>query len=88
MEGQARDLVRFIQDARKSAGFDITDRITVALQPEKGADLRALLERYGDFIMAETLATSISVGPAEEGAYVSQADLDGARVGIAVRRLR
>ncbi|MGH2356151.1 MAG: isoleucine--tRNA ligase, partial [Chloroflexota bacterium] len=38
-EGQARDLVRFIQDARKAADLAISDRIAVSLQPPEGVDL-------------------------------------------------
>ncbi|MHB0868408.1 MAG: isoleucine--tRNA ligase [Chloroflexota bacterium] len=86
LEGQARDLVRFIQDARKSAGFEITDRITVTLQPKDGIDLAELTARYGDFIRAETLANSLSVGAPEEGFFSVEADLDGGKLLVGVRR--
>jgi isoleucyl-tRNA synthetase len=86
LEGQARDLVRFIQDARKSAGFDITDRITVTLRPGKGMDLGDLLAKYGDFIRSETLATSMALRDPEEGAHVVEAELDGGSVTIGIRR--
>ena len=86
LEGQARDLVRFIQDARKSAGFDITDRIVVTLRPREGIDLSELLAKYGDFIRAETLANSLVVGPPEDAAYMVEAELDGGLVTIGVRR--
>ncbi len=55
MEGKARDLVRQIQELRKTANYKVDDRITVALI---GAD-KALLENFGDYIKAETLATEI-----------------------------
>ena len=86
MEGQARDLVRFIQDARKSAGFDITDRITVTLQPQAGLNLGDLLAGYSDYIRSETLANTLTVAPAPEGAHTVEVDLDGGNVLVAVKR--
>ena len=55
-EGLARDLVRVIQDARKAAGFDVSDRISLSVYAESESDLAAAL-RHADFIAAETLAT-------------------------------
>ncbi|MFH1012388.1 MAG: isoleucine--tRNA ligase [Candidatus Peregrinibacteria bacterium] len=55
LEGKARDLVRQIQELRKKADYKVDDRITVSL---KGAD-KSLLEKFGDTIKSETLATSL-----------------------------
>ena len=49
-EGLAREIVRNVQDARKSVGLAITDRII--LQVEKGK----LPEKWTAFICGETLA--------------------------------
>lgn len=54
-EGLARDLVRQIQDLRKAADYKVDDRIQVALI---GANAE-LLESWGSYIKAETLATSL-----------------------------
>lgn len=54
-EGLARDLVRQIQELRKAADYKVDDRIQVALV---GADAE-LLEKFGEYIKTETLATSI-----------------------------
>ncbi|MBI3971620.1 MAG: isoleucine--tRNA ligase [Chloroflexi bacterium] len=86
LEGQARDLVRFIQDARRAAGFAITDRIDVTLQPPAGKDLTPVLDAYGDYIQAETLAKSLIIAPPEPGAHVAQAERDGATVTLGLRR--
>ncbi len=86
LEGQARDLVRFIQDARKAAGFAISDRITVTLQAKGDVELKALLDQYGGYIRGETLANSLTEGVPEEGAFTVEADLDGGIVTVAVRR--
>jgi len=55
MEGVARDLVRQIQDLRKAANYKVDDRVKIALinvKPE-------LIQKFGDYIKTETLATSI-----------------------------
>ncbi|HLS16182.1 MAG TPA: isoleucine--tRNA ligase [Beutenbergiaceae bacterium] len=58
-EGYARDVVRQVQDARKSAGLHVADRITLDLSaPEQWA---AAVRRHADFIAAETLATAVQV---------------------------
>jgi len=86
MEGQSRDLVRFIQDARKSADFDISDRIRATLQAVGEIDLEALLKKYGDYVKAETLATSLQIGKPEEGAFTAEADLNTAKVLMGLKR--
>jgi len=61
-EGYARDVVRAVQDARKAAGLDVSDRIALALGvPESDA---AAVEAHRDFIARETLATSVTVATA------------------------
>ena len=87
MEGQARDLVRFIQDARKVAGFEISDRIRLTLQPQDGLDLDRLVEMYGDYIKAETLANSLDVGAPEEGSHTARVDLEGNTIIVGVKRV-
>ena len=63
--------IRLVQDARKSDGLDVTDRIKLwweASDPE----LSAALEEQGPLIANEVLATSYQDGhpPAEAGAGV------------------
>ena len=86
LEGQARDLVRFIQDARKSAGFDIADRITVSIEARDDLDLGALLSRYGDYVKAETLANSVRIGPPEDGVFTADAELEGGVVLMGLKK--
>ena len=56
IEGVARELVRTVQDARKRAGLEVSDRIV--LRVEGSARVAAALDRYRDHLMSETLATS------------------------------
>jgi isoleucyl-tRNA synthetase len=87
LEGQARDLVRFIQDIRKSASCEITDRIAVTLQPLSDQDLTPLLSTFGDYVRAETLATSLQVGQPEEGAYTTEIELGDRKVLVGLKRV-
>ena len=66
-EGLARDAVRHIQQARKDAGLDVSDRIHLVLHADESS--MGSLETHQGFIAAETLATELSilVGPGELG---------------------
>lgn len=55
LEGQARDIVRQIQEMRKSADYKVDDRIQIALINAPND----LIEKFGDYISSETLTTSI-----------------------------
>jgi isoleucyl-tRNA synthetase len=67
-EGFAREAVRLIQDARKSAGLEVSDRIVVRWLADD-PDLAAALKDSGAAIAAEVLAVSFAPGngPAEAG---------------------
>ena len=64
MTVQARvlDLIRRLNDLRRVAGLELTDRIVVTL-PASEADL---VERYGDWIAAEVLAVRIDTDSVEQ----------------------
>ena len=61
-EGNARDLVRLIQDRRKELNLQFTDRIEVGIVTES-AELRAAIEENLDYIKQETLAVTIVFEP-------------------------
>ena len=61
-EGLARDVIRVVQDTRKAAGLDVSDRIELAIFGDDKADTGALAG-FIDIIAGETLATSHSVSP-------------------------
>ena len=62
-EGVAREIVRSVQDARKQAGLEVSDRIALGVSGSEGVE-RALKE-HRDYVMAETLATRWAVGQAD-----------------------
>jgi isoleucyl-tRNA synthetase len=64
-EGLARDLVRAVQQARKDAGLEVSDRI--ALTIGGGADVQSAARTHEALITSETLATSYDVVEGPDG---------------------
>lgn len=62
-EGLARDAIRAVQEARKQAGLDVSDRIVLALNARP--DAAKALEAHAELISAETLAVGFSVQATE-----------------------
>ena len=54
LEGYARDIIRLIQDMRKEADYQVTDRISLSISGE-GSEM--ILENFGEMIASETLST-------------------------------
>ncbi|PKI93160.1 isoleucine--tRNA ligase [Actinomycetales bacterium SN12] len=63
-EGMARDAIRVVQEARKNAGLDVSDRIVLALNVS-AANTEAL-RQHAELIAGETLAIGFAVQAAEE----------------------
>jgi isoleucyl-tRNA synthetase len=61
LEGEAYELIHRVNTLRKEQGFELTDRIVLTV-PEAQ---RALVDRHGDWIGREVLATEIRVGSEE-----------------------
>ena len=83
-EGLARELVRRLQDLRREADFNVTDRIHVTYLGDDA--LRAVFDQHGGYIGEETLAFSIERGDPPEGATSAEATIDGHALTLAVRR--
>jgi len=69
-EGCARDAIRQIQQARKDAGLDVSDRIALSLTADQESSVA--LEEHREFIAAEVLATQLTI---QSGA------VDGVQIG-------
>jgi isoleucyl-tRNA synthetase len=86
-EGTARELVRRIQNLRRAADFDLTDRIVTYFQG--GESIARVMESFGDYIRQETLSEEIRTGEPDEGAFPEEKPrkLNGEDVSLAVKRL-
>jgi isoleucyl-tRNA synthetase len=81
-EGLARELVRMIQDARKAAGLDVTDRISLGV--ETSGEPAAALAAHGDEIAAETLAAT--VGTSGVDGFRMEGTLEGTPVVVSLSK--
>ncbi|WP_041939077.1 MULTISPECIES: isoleucine--tRNA ligase [Frankia] len=70
--GLARDVVRVLQDARKAAGLEITDRVDVRWSATRAATALAL-RTHGDTVAEEVLAVSFTEAAEGEADLRSEA---------------
>ncbi|MDI6401952.1 isoleucine--tRNA ligase [Balneolaceae bacterium ANBcel3] len=83
-EGIAREVVNRVQNMRKEASFELTDRIDVYLE---GDDvMKASIEAMQEYVKSETLAESITFEDAGESDFTKQWDIDGRMCTIAIQR--
>jgi isoleucyl-tRNA synthetase len=84
-EGLARDLVRVVQQARREAGFNVSDRITVVVDAGDMADMADVLAVHGAFVAGEVLAETVGSG-AVAGGFAGEVG-EGRRVRVKVDRV-
>ncbi len=88
-EGRGREIVHAVQNARKSAGLQVEDRIELALTGDRA--LIAAAERYADYLTGETLAEQLYLDEAAEAAgaemdYREVETVDGLELKISLSR--
>ncbi len=81
-EGLAREFVRRVQDLRKSADLDVSDRVNLFV--EASAGLRSAVETHKDYITAETLTTHLefSTPPIEASVVEDAFEGETVKVGL------
>jgi isoleucyl-tRNA synthetase len=80
-EGLAREVVHAIQNARREAGLDVSDRISLELGGDE--ELIAAARAHADYVSGETLATSISFDSPQGAA---EASIDGRELRISITK--
>jgi isoleucyl-tRNA synthetase len=81
-EGLARDVVRVVQQARRAANLNVSDRI--ALVVDAAPETAAAVDSHRDFIANETLSTSVAFAElADADAFAGEAG-DGETVKVKV----
>lgn len=98
MEGLAREVVRRVQSLRKDADFELTDNIVIRYDASER--LTQAIQRFNDYIAAETLATTIEQGkpengffkaefaPAADGDKKNDTSIDGETLFVGVKRVK
>jgi isoleucyl-tRNA synthetase len=81
-EGLMREVIRNIQTARKAAGLNVDDRITLALNTEDD-ELQKAINEHKDTILAETLTTNFVT---EQQAHVSEAIVEGSALNVSLQK--
>jgi isoleucyl-tRNA synthetase len=84
-EGLAREFVNRVQNMRKEADFDVTDRITIAWQG--GEQIYRALSALKSYIAGETLATGIECGTLPDADISKTWDIEGVQCTIMLKKL-
>jgi isoleucyl-tRNA synthetase len=84
-EGLAREVAHRLQNLRKTAGYEISDRVHAWIAGDEATLAR--LAPYRDWLADEILATELTLGGEAAEADASAAvDVDGSHVQLALRR--
>ena len=86
-EGTAREVVHRIQNLRRSAGFELTDRITAFYAGEGLDEVRRVMNDYASYIQQETLADQLMEGAPPEGSATEKLKVEGVEVVLGVERV-
>ena len=81
LEGYARELVRSLQEARKTAGYEVTDRIKLSIA---GFEADQIISKFGDYISTETLASIVTNN--ETSDVQGECDVDDGIINFTIRK--
>jgi isoleucyl-tRNA synthetase len=92
-EGRSREIVHAVQNARKTAGLEVEDRIELLLGGNPALLLAA--REHSSYVSGETLAVELALGGGDAGVsddatatdYREQTDIEGLALEIALRRV-
>jgi isoleucyl-tRNA synthetase len=83
-EGFAREFVNRVQNMRKDAGFEVTDRIRIKMKPSP--KLKTAISGLTDYIQNETLAVEIGEQVKAES-FVADQDINGEVCTITIEKV-
>ena len=82
-EGYMREIIRYIQDMRKEAGYQVSDRILCLVESEPAINEAVLL--HSDTIKTETLSNELQVGGDLEWDLEKNVEIEGYLTKLAVK---
>lgn len=83
-EGLAREFINRVQNMRKEADFEVTDRIHVSYEGQK--QLCEAIDHLSEYVASETLAVELIEGKMEVSDYTKEWEIDGGDCTIAIKR--
>lgn len=83
-EGYAREVVRFVQEMRKKANYEVYERIY--LQVKASNDIEKAVTQFADYIKRETLAIELQQGSEFAWDREEEVEIEGEQVVIGVRK--
>ncbi|MCW3018152.1 MAG: isoleucyl-tRNA synthetase, partial [Solirubrobacterales bacterium] len=86
-EGRAREIVHAVQNARKSAGLQVEDRIKLVLAGDPA--LIDAAQAHRDYLAGETLSVALELGAAIDATeldYSEETEIDGLSLTISLSR--
>ena len=89
LEGEAREIVRAIQEGRKAAGFEVSDRITLGIVGKEvvfDGNSDEGLAGFSEMIANETLATEVIKGDIKDADYREIVKIGGEMFSFALKR--
>ena len=84
-EGLAREIVNRVQTLRKNSGLEVTDRINI--QMEKNDKIELAINKFSNYICAETLANEIQLVDKLEGEVLEDALTENVNVRMKILRV-
>lgn len=81
LEGYAREIIRFIQEMRKEAGYEVENRIAFAY-----IGMDDVFAQFSELISKEVLADKVSVGELENSDLRKQLKVDDLDIILSVKR--
>jgi len=81
LEGQAREIIRFIQEMRKEAGYEVDNRIEV-----RYTGLQEVFAEFGSLIQKEVLANSLDQGDLEKSDLEKEFKIEEAPLLLKIRK--
>ena len=85
-EGLAREIIRRIQDFRKQADFEISDRIKLVYQASPG--LSSAMKKHRDYIMEEVLALEMEEGEPESVMFSDITKFEGEEATLGLKVIK
>ncbi len=83
-EGYARDLVRAINNMRKEAGLEISDRIELSYTAV--GDVATAMHNFADYVKQETLTLELTAVPLTDATYEQTIVVGGQEVNLSLRK--